>query len=103
MSKMRFSNDPTCLAPFFPGSPFEAQKRVGGSHLETYWEGVCGEWHPKIIQVLYSHNCSFLGELIVTSFHVNPAQNFEAKKCNIVDQQEIIASIETSNTKTSTV
>ena len=25
------------------------------------------------------------------------------KKCNIVDQQEIIAAIETSNTKTSTV
>ena len=77
---MRFSNDPTCLVPFFPGSPYEAQKRVGGSHLETYWEGVCGEWRPKIIQVLYSHNCSFLGELIVTSIHVNPAQNFEAKK-----------------------
>ena len=34
---------------------------------------------------------------------MNPAQNFEAKKYNIEDQQEIISTTETSNTKTSTV
>ena len=35
---------------------------------------------------------------------MNPAQNFEAKKkYNIVDQQEIISTTETSNTKKSTV
>ena len=34
---------------------------------------------------------------------MNPAQNFEAKKYNIEDQQEIISTTETLNTKTSTV
>ena len=34
---------------------------------------------------------------------MNPAQNFEAKKYNIEDQQEIISTTETSNKKTSTV
>ena len=71
----------------FLSSPYEAWKRVDGSHLEIYWEGVCGEWRPKIIQVFYTHNCQFPEEIIVTSIHVNPAQNFEAKKYNIVDQR----------------
>ena len=72
--------------------------------LETYWEGVCGEWCPKIIQVFYTHNCSFPGELIVISIHVTfLLKILKPKKYNIVDRQEIIATTETSNTKKSSV
>ena len=82
MSKIRFSNDPAQLAlfPFSQALPMKLKREWVAAISKPIGKGVCGEWRPEIIQVLYSHNCSFLGELIVTSIHVNPAQNFEAKK-----------------------
>ena len=67
------------LFPFSQVLPMKLKREWAAAISKPIGKGFVGNGAQRSSKY-YTHNCSFLGELIVTSIHVNPAQNFEAKK-----------------------